>query len=656
MITQAADAFKMIEDPGLKNKPNLMLGMMEYYVTVANKTKDTPNDYWDPATQDMDRRPIGYYVNEFDASYSTSSPAYTGAAKGFPAGDLNWFPELKVKWLAGENLAENVLRLRPFDGTPESYLMAQIRADTTANGGIPEGRVYELEGGKIYLNTESFYVEKEYTFRMRSSNNQKAIIYQYPTGTGDNPQDPPGYLLRTRGGDIILEGIAITGYYEPGDDPANGVFDQLYTVGGTFLRTDGEGASIILKDCIFSNVSGQVIRTEASTKKIEVEDCIFANLGALSTSNFGAGKGIDLRASTCDSLILINNTFVNYIDRPIRHYNFSNPLAGTGNIGYGLFDHNTFVNGMGFHGLLSLGNVGEEIVITNNLFVDAFAAGEDSTDQTRTAEWANTGEQYANGNNRMAWIFAAPNDTTRWVVDHNYYAVSAAGQSFFDKYPEIGVGEPLSNYIKSALGAQAADAFKMIEDPGLKNKPNLMLGMMEYYVTVANKTKDTPNDYWDPATQDMDRRPIGYYVNEFDASYSTSSPAYTGAAKGFPAGDLNWFPELKKLWLEGGTVGVDDEPVIKNEFVLEQNYPNPFNPTTSIRYQLPKASNVTITVYNSLGQEVAKLVNNELQSAGVHTITWNAKDNYGKSVASGIYFYQLKSSDLVLTKKMILLK
>ncbi|MGD8778459.1 MAG: T9SS type A sorting domain-containing protein [Ignavibacteria bacterium] len=549
---------------------------------------------------------------------------------------------------------ENVLRLLPASESTLS-VMEQIMADTAANGGvIPEGRVYELDGGAIYLNTAYMYIEETFDLHMRSSNDQKAIIYQYPTNTGDNPQNPPGYFCRTRGGDVTLENIALVGYYEPDDDPDNGVFDQLYTVQGNMIRTDGEGANITFKGCVFSNINGQVLRTNSSTQTVRIEDCVLANLGALSTSNFGAGKGIDLRESSCDSLILINNTFVNYQDRAVRHYNYSDPAAGTGNIEYGLIDHNTFVNGMGFHGLLSLGNVGAEMTITNNLFVDAFAAGEDSTDATRTAEWANTGEQYGNGNNRIAWIFAAPTGETDWTVNNNYYAVTADGQSFFDAHAEIGVGEPLSNYIKGELGDGAATAFTMIDDPSLSNAPDLMLGMMDYYVNVAGKLKDTPNDYWDPATQDMDRRVISYYINDFDVSYSTSSTAYTGAEDGFPAGDLNWFPDRKDDWITD-VEDIDGENALPTEYTLSQNYPNPFNPSTVIEFSNPKSSIVQITIYNVLGQKVRTLVN-EFINAGHHKVDWNGRDDYGKQLSSGVYLDRLNSRDFQVTKKMMLLK
>ena len=547
----------------------------------------------------------------------------------------------------GFALGQSVLRLVPWDGTSGTELINQIKADTTANHGIPAGRVYELDGGGLYICQETFYVEDQSALKMRSSNTEKAVIYLYPTGSGSNPQNPPGYFVRLRGGDLEMTNIALTGFFEPVDSNFN-------NIQGGMLRTDNEGSNIILDGCIFSNINGQVIRCEASTGTIKVTNSIFTNLGALSTSNFGAGKGIDLRASSVDSLILVNNTFTNYQDRVVRHYNFSNPLAGTGNIDYCLIDHNTIYDGMGFHGLLSLGNVGSKVIITNNLFKDAFAAGEDSTDATRAAEWANTGEKYPNGLNRIMWIFTAPNDSTEWVVNHNYYAVSSAGQSFFDDHTAepIVVGSPLSWHINSRLGADSVNAFTLIDDPGLSKTQDLMLNLMKWYVNPAggNKTKNTPTTLWDPKKDDMDRRPIKYWTDTLDASYSTASPAYTGAAGGFPAGDLNWFPAKYAEWLANPTDVRSNSGFVVSDFHLAQNYPNPFNPATKIEFSVPRSGSYTLKVYNSLGQEVAALLNGEIK-AGSYTADFNAS-----GLASGLYIYRLSGQGINMAKKMVLMK
>jgi predicted lipoprotein with Yx(FWY)xxD motif len=86
------------------------------------------------------------------------------------------------------------------------------------------------------------------------------------------------------------------------------------------------------------------------------------------------------------------------------------------------------------------------------------------------------------------------------------------------------------------------------------------------------------------------------------------------------------------------------------EYSLSQNYPNPFNPVTQINYQLAKAGNVRVSIFNALGQEVDILVN-ESQNAGNHTINWNAS-----SFPSGVYVYKLESGSYVSNKKMILIK
>lgn len=91
------------------------------------------------------------------------------------------------------------------------------------------------------------------------------------------------------------------------------------------------------------------------------------------------------------------------------------------------------------------------------------------------------------------------------------------------------------------------------------------------------------------------------------------------------------------------------------EFVLEQNYPNPFNPVTKIVYQIPEASNVKVKVYDILGREIKTLVD-EYQSSGSYSVYWDGKNNQNLDMSSGVYFYRLESSSIILTKKMILLR
>ncbi|MCK4384626.1 MAG: S8 family serine peptidase [candidate division Zixibacteria bacterium] len=90
-------------------------------------------------------------------------------------------------------------------------------------------------------------------------------------------------------------------------------------------------------------------------------------------------------------------------------------------------------------------------------------------------------------------------------------------------------------------------------------------------------------------------------------------------------------------------------------YELFQNYPNPFNPQTKIRYYLPEATWVNLTIYNLLGQRVRTLVD-EYQNAGAKAMFWDGKDEKGNQVASGIYFHQLKTEEFSQTRKMVLIR
>ena len=103
------------------------------------------------------------------------------------------------------------------------------------------------------------------------------------------------------------------------------------------------------------------------------------------------------------------------------------------------------------------------------------------------------------------------------------------------------------------------------------------------------------------------------------------------------------------------SIGVDESESPLKAFALEQNFPNPFNPTTTIVYELPRQSNVTLTVYDVTGRRVRELLSG-IQPAGRHAAVWNGTDAAGRPVATGVYFYRLVASDFDRTRKMLLLK
>jgi len=101
---------------------------------------------------------------------------------------------------------------------------------------------------------------------------------------------------------------------------------------------------------------------------------------------------------------------------------------------------------------------------------------------------------------------------------------------------------------------------------------------------------------------------------------------------------------------EAVTISSEPNPELPKTINLKQNYPNPFNPTTSITFTLPKAGETSLQIFDTLGQEIASLVNGNLE-AGTHTITFDAS-----SLSSGIYLYRLKVDNIILNKFMTLIK
>lgn len=96
--------------------------------------------------------------------------------------------------------------------------------------------------------------------------------------------------------------------------------------------------------------------------------------------------------------------------------------------------------------------------------------------------------------------------------------------------------------------------------------------------------------------------------------------------------------------------------LVPSDFELSQNFPNPFNPTTSIRYGLPTDEKVSIRIYDILGREVTRLLQDEQQKAGFHVVNWNARDKSGLPVASGLYIYRLTAGKFTKARKMLLVK
>jgi len=120
-------------------------------------------------------------------------------------------------------------------------------------------------------------------------------------------------------------------------------------------------------------------------------------------------------------------------------------------------------------------------------------------------------------------------------------------------------------------------------------------------------------------------------------------------------------PNSSPILLKGGNITIQNgaaklgEDFIPEEYALFQNYPNPFNPSTTIQFDLPEDSRVSVTIYDILGREVIRLVD-EAMDAGRYKRTWESQDRSGRSVASGVYFIRIEAHSLVSERMLITLK
>jgi len=125
-----------------------------------------------------------------------------------------------------------------------------------------------------------------------------------------------------------------------------------------------------------------------------------------------------------------------------------------------------------------------------------------------------------------------------------------------------------------------------------------------------------------------------WYDNSNASSYGSIGYAYSYQVDSLSISEVNYFP---------------------HKFTLDQNYPNPFNPETTISYALQEASNVNVSIFNIMGQEIVTLIN-EHQEAGFRSVQWNGTDYSGSKVSGGMYLYRIQAGSFSKTMKMVLLK
>jgi len=247
------------------------------------------------------------------------------------------------------------------------------------------------------------------------------------------------------------------------------------------------------------------------------------------------------------------------------------------------------------------------------------------------------GDQSPAGMKTRMWL-TEPNADPNVEYTTNFYDTEAQ-LTFTPVYENITDGSGNRIGWRALVAIDAFDLLKVDGDAEFTPPEPNEIELMPFMITLMDKDGEDPDagNWWEvPST-------------------TFNFPTRAGLGGGQEPNSSN-ITNLGVAAIAGRDVVTsnDDEgftSTLPKQFKLGQNYPNPFNPSTTINFQLPSSSDVTLTIYNMLGQQVATLIGNQQMAAGQHSISFDAS-----RLSSGMYIYRIEAGTFTDTKKMMLIK
>jgi Secretion system C-terminal sorting domain len=542
---------------------------------------------------------------------------------------------------------------------PNQFVNVQIASDTLSDGSHdPAKTVYKAESGQFYAFDGTLNCDFDLTiigpdngWIMHEAN--PPAFLQIPAADG-SARDMIHILA---GGSTRIKNVLIDGNLQNGE------------LVGAFVVNSG-GTKVIFDNCALADCLNFTSRNQASADSITYTNCVIINLVRKAATPF---NGIFTRIDAAvKHLTIENNTIVN-----------SSRLLGNG----GQFFtstlheiHNSFinqqVNGHELHWY--------EGIQANNIFYNWSYRGRKAT-TNGYEEWFTTWEYHYTVSNKL--------DSVSLYNGKNLFYRDPAIQNYY----HTDLGDSVmpcvlwNYYVDSTINAD--NNFKIGKnywqfDPMFTNNPtklDSMLAWVKYHWTNGPTWPDWRIQV--AVSYDDQGQPVLNWPQNWDLSYANDT-LLTGGTDGLPLGDLNWFPNalatyqaneaqytaalqdsianatslyvphdtLSALIQSGDITGIKTySSNVPNQYYLSNNYPNPFNPSTTIRFGLPEQSDVTLTIFNILGQKVFEETAKSL-AAGEHLLNFNAS-----RLSSGIYIYSINATsasgkNFVESKKMMLLK
>ncbi len=483
---------------------------------------------------------------------------------------------------------------------------------------------------------------------------------------------------------ILLDGTVPGHLFTFTKDNSVVKLSNLYLLGASINNTvnlsDGWGVTVnannaktYINNVVFEQWSQFSINFSGDWNSFFVKNCKFrnnVNSGSVYTGQAFRQRN-DLSTTLVDTIVMRYNTF-------FATNSYAMCSSVTGRLNYGEFTHNT-VAAMVKNPFFSMNNT--NFKVAHNIFYDTYASGMSNGEfpwwdrvwvgglgSTIDFDPLNIQNAYLAGidTTQANWSELAEASRIIDIVDNIYFrspSIDAFIHSVNDTASTANDTIHLTPWMNAITLNMFSDDAKW---PGLNESGNLMVdpkfGAKYSELLGANGNVPTENGTGMLPYIALARRNSGAANDIFGYNYSQPNnteewvpvwpvPEYTDnvlkytadliANDGMVYGDPYWVD---------GVVGVNNTGKLPSNFKLANAYPNPFNPTTVIEYSIPNTAKVTINVYNTLGQLVSTLVNQQL-NAGHYKVDFDAS-----KLTSGVYFYTLSANNNLFTKKMMLLK
>ncbi len=540
--------------------------------------------------------------------------------------------------LTSINIAQTVqlVPANDADGKPiVNALIQYVVADTNANGEQLHD-IYKLELGKTYFYNQSAVFKNPITLMAdepgvtNETKPPKIIIT-----ANDEGEVPEEYIIITYA-NLTLKNIAFSTTSIEGDYSwANAVLVQK------------DSLRIKMENCYFELIGWGMIEAPVNHTVVIMDRCSVRNGVPYPDGDEWVPFFLEVDTGTADSIVMRNNTFFN-LQGSVVNIEQQNPVYNF------IFDHNTLVNVV--KGFTTAIHAHLNSVITNNIFYNVSTSGE-KIDEILTDE-----DHVQNGIINVDTLFSnepGASDTLqhimneadrKLIVKNNAYFYTQGVKDYWNRFDSVEAVSWMNTRTKAMFDDDATwpnfvEENNIEIDPGFTN-----FGGTHQMVTQLNnhRANGTFGFWgWDPDSAqypDVHWAFLQWPLPE-DFSYSANIPT----TDGYHAGSLVYYPNELAQYI---VTGVEkNNKNLHTTFNLKQNYPNPFNPTTNIAFTLAEKGEVSLIIYNAIGQEVKSIINNKILTAGsYHRIV----DMSGFS--SGIYFYKLKQNNNIQVQKMMLLK